>query len=316
MMEYIEVTLSLPSASAQTAVDIAEMTDIGGIYLEDYSDMMDCELVKAINLVDEELMQKDKSTALMHIYFEKDVNLAQAMEYIESRLGAEGIDYQVSYAKVEDTDWLNGWKKYYHPLPVGPITIVPAWQVEEYEKKPDEKILVIDPGLAFGTGSHETTASCIEALAERIVSGDQVLDVGCGSGILSIAALLCGAENALGIDIDPAAARVAKENAALNPFPGQFDALAGNILDEDSDPNLQRALGDKVYDLVVANIVADVIIPLSAKIRRHLKKDGYFITSGILSPRAAEVREALEFNGFTVCETKQKKEWVCYVCKA
>lgn len=315
-MEYIEVTLSLPSSVAQTAVDIAEMTDIGGIYLEDYSDMMDCELVKAINLVDEDLMNKDKSTAILHIYFEKDANLAGAMEYIEGRLGAEGIAYQVSYAQVEDTDWLNGWKKYYHPLPVGPITIVPAWQVEEYEKKPDERILVIDPGLAFGTGSHETTASCIEALAECIVKGDRVLDVGCGSGILSIAALLCGAESALGIDIDPAAARVSKENAALNSFPGRFDALAGNILEEDSDPVLKDVLNNQVYDLVVANIVADVIIPLSAQIRRHLKKGGYFITSGILSPRGEEVRSALESNGFTVCETKRKKEWICYVCKA
>ena len=243
-MEYIEVTLTLPSAAAQTATDIAEMTDIGGIYLEDYSDMMDCELVKAINLVDEDLMNKDRSTAILHIYFEKDANLAGAMEYIESRLGAEGIAYTVSYAQVEDTDWLNGWKKYYHPLPVGPITIVPAWQVEEYDAKAGEKLLIIDPGLAFGTGSHETTASCIEALADCVAPGDAVLDVGCGSGILSIASLICGAGTALGIDIDPAAARVSKENAALNPFPGQFDALAGNILEEDSVPVLREALKD------------------------------------------------------------------------
>lgn len=314
-MEYIEVTLTLPSASAQTAVDIAEMTDIGGIYLEDYSDMMDCELVRQINLVDEDLMNKDKTTAVLHIYFEKDANLAAAMEYMESRLGAEGIAYQVSYAKVEDTDWLNGWKKYYHPLPVGPITIVPAWQVEEYTPAQGEKLLVIDPGLAFGTGSHETTSSCMEALACFVKEGDRVLDVGCGSGILSIAALLCGASEALGIDIDPNAARVAKENAALNSFPGRFDALAGNILDEDRDPVLKDALCDQVYDLVVANIVADVIIPLSGQIRRHLKPGGYFITSGILAPRAEEVRAALEQNGFSVCETKQKKEWVCYVAR-
>lgn len=314
-MEYIEVTLTLPSALSQTAVDIVEMTDIGGIYLEDYSDMMDCELVRQINLVDEALMNKDRDTAILHIYFDKNTNFAEAMEYIEGRLGAEGIPYQISYAKVEDTDWLNGWKKYYHPMSVGKVTIVPAWQAEEYTPAEKEKVLVIDPGLAFGTGSHETTSSCIEALASYVKDGDSVLDVGCGSGILSIAALLCGAGKALAVDIDPHAARVAKENAALNSFPGGFDAVAGNILEEDADPGLKKVLGDEVYDLVVANIVADVIIPLSARIRRHLKPGGYFITSGILAPRAEEVRAALEQNGFSICETKQKKEWFCFIAK-
>lgn len=311
-MEYLEVTVTLPSARAQTAVDIAEMTDIGGIYLEDYSDMMDCELVKQINLVDEELMNKDKETAILHVYFEKDANLAAAMEYMEGRFGAEGIPYQVSYAKVEDTEWLNGWKKYYKPLHFDGITVVPAWEAEAYQPAEGEKMLIIDPGLAFGTGSHETTSSCIEALSDHVKAGDSVLDVGCGSGILSIAALLCGAETALGIDIDPNAARVAKENAALNPLDGRFSSLAGNILDE-SDTLLKEALG--VYDVVVANIVADVIIPLSGMIRRHLKAQGYFITSGILSPRAAEVRAALERNGFTILEEKHKREWVCFVAQ-
>lgn len=313
-MEYIEVTLTLSSIHAQTASDIAQMTRIGGIYLEDYSDMMECNLVRQINLVDEELLKKDPTTAILHIYFEKDADLLASMEFIEGRLGAEGIEYAVSYAEVEDSDWLNGWKKYYHPLSIGPITIVPAWQTEDYVPKDGEKRLVIDPGLAFGTGSHETTACCIEALTECVTEGDRVLDVGCGSGILSIAALLCGASSAFGVDIDPAAARVARENAALNPFPGQFDAMAGNILDE-KDSMLNARLQGEKYDLVVANIVADVIIPLAARIRRYLKSGGYFITSGILSPRADEVRNALEKNGFFVCETKQKKEWVCFVCR-
>ena len=251
---------------------------------------------------------------MLHIYFEKDANLKGSMEFIEGRLGAEGIEYTVSYAQVEDTDWLNGWKKYYHPLPFGPITVVPAWQVEEYEKREDEKLLVIDPGLAFGTGSHETTACCIEALSQRVAEGDKVLDVGCGSGILSIASLLCGAKEALGIDIDPAAARVSVENAALNPDIGTFEALAGNILD-DTDQVLADKLRGQVYDLVVANIVADVIIPLSGKVSGLLKQGGWFITSGILAPRKEEVRAALEKNGFEIIEEKQKKEWICFVAR-
>ncbi len=308
-MEYIEVTLTLPSSAAQTATDIAEMTDIGGIYLEDYSDMMDCELVKAINLVDEDLMNKDKTTALLHIYFEKDANLAEAMEFIEGRLGAEGIAYTVRYANVEDTDWLNGWKKYYHPMAIGPITVLPAWQVEEYEAKEGEKLLVIDPGLAFGTGSHETTACCIEALGQYMTPGDKVLDVGCGSGILSIASLLCGAESAFGIDIDPAAARVSKENAALNPFDGRFDALAGNILEEDSDPALKTALDGKVFDTVVANIVADVIMALAPAVKKILSPQGSFIVSGIIEHRVDEVIECLQNNGYAIAEKRQKDNW-------
>lgn len=313
-MQYLEVTLTLPSDRAQTAVDIAEMTEIGGVYLEDYSDMMDCELVKAVNLVDEDLLAKDRSTAIVHLYFEKDSDPARALEFIESRLDAEGIPYTVASTDVEDTDWLNGWRKYYHPIPFGPITVVPAWQVEDYEARPDEKLLIIDPGLAFGTGSHETTACCIEALSETVKPQDRVLDVGCGSGILSIAALLCGAKEALGIDIDPAAARVSKENAALNRGIGVYRSVAGNIL-QDTDSDLQREIGSEPYDLVVANIVADVIIPLSARIRRYLKEDGYFITSGILAPRAQEVREALEQNGFTVLRETHKKEWVCFIAR-
>jgi ribosomal protein L11 methyltransferase len=147
-----------------------------------------------------------------------------------------------------------------------------------------------------------------------VAEGDKVLDVGCGSGILSIASLLCGAKEALGIDIDPAAARVSVENAALNPDIGKFEALAGNVLD-DTDQALAAKLQGQVYDLVVANIVADVIIPLSGKVRGLLKQGGYFITSGILSPRKEEVRAALEKNGFEIIEEKQKKEWICFVAR-
>lgn len=312
-MEYLEVTLTLPQKRAQTAVDIAEMTDLEGVYLEDYADLTECELVQQISLIDEELLKKDKETAILHLYFERETNLAATMEYIQSRLDAESIPYTISYEKVEDTEWLNGWKKYYKPLKIGAITVVPAW--ETYAPEEGETVLRIDPGLAFGTGSHETTSSCIEALQECVQDGDRVLDVGCGSGILSIAALLCGARNAFAIDIDPNAARVAKENAALNPIADQFDSAAGNILEEELDPQLQARLNGEGFDIAVANIVADVIIPLSGRIRAYLKEGGWFITSGILSSRADEVRAALEKNGFTVCSEKRKNEWVCFLSR-
>ena len=310
-MEYIEITFRINSKDVAAATAVAEMTAIEGVYVEDYSDMMDCELVRQINLIDEELLKKDRSVALMHLYFEPNTEWKQAAEWIGSRLDAEKIAYEVSCTNVEDSDWLNGWKKYYKPLHFGAVTVVPAW--ENYTAEPGEKLLILDPGLAFGTGAHETTACCIEALEEHVHPGDRVLDVGCGSGILGIAALICGAEYALGIDIDPYAARAAKENAALNPIAHRFHAVAGNILDEDNDPALQKAVGDAPYDVIVSNIVADVIIALSKQIRRHLRPGGTWIVSGILSDRAAEVKNAVKEAGFSVIEEKRKKEWVCFV---
>ena len=312
-MEYTEIALHLASKDAETACALAEMAGIDGLYLEDYSDMMDCSLVRQINLVDEELLQKDRTAAVLHLYFEPGFPWQGAVEDLQHRLDGAGITYRLSRAQVEDQDWLNGWKKYYKPLRFGRVTVVPAW--EDYTPADGETKLVLDPGLAFGTGSHETTACCIEALQDLIRPGDRVLDVGCGSGILGIAALLCGADYALGVDIDPNAARVAKENAALNPIAARYNAVAGNILEEDRDPLLRAAVGDEPYDAVAANIVADVIIPLCPIVRRHLKQGGIFIASGMLAPRAAEVKEALEKNGFSVLRQTQKKEWVCFCAK-
>ena len=308
-MKYNEILLKINSADGEKACNIAGMLDIGGLYLEEYSDMMDCGLVKSVGLIDEALLNKDRTTAVLHIYLGLDVNLSEAAEYLKERFTAEGIEYSVSYSQIDEDEYATSWKQYYKPFKVGEhIVIVPEW--EKYQPEQGEIPLVIDPGMAFGTGSHETTSSCIEAVQKYVKKGDKVLDVGCGSGILSISALLMGAEKAVGLDVDSIAVQVSESNAALNTFAGVYTAYRCNILEQ------EPPVGNEKFNVVTANIVADIIIKLSGKIRKYLTEDGLFIVSGIITERAPEVVGALEKNGFSIIDGKENRGWQMYVCRA
>ena len=189
------------------------------------------------------------------------------------------------------------------------IDIKPTW--EEYKKEKDSDILIeIDPGIAFGTGSHETTKLCIQALDKYVKNGDSVLDVGCGSGILSIAALKLGAKHATAIDIDEVAVKVAAENMAVNHIPSSDYTLYDGDLISNAFLKVKAGTG---HDIVVANILADVIIPLTGVVKPHLKKGGLYITSGIIDTKEAEVREALLENGFEILDVTYMKEWCCFI---
>ena len=306
-MDWTDVQIILPVEHLETAEAIAQMAVPYGIYIEDYSDMLELvPQIAHIDLIDEELLARDRNTGIVHLYISPDQSPAEAVSYLTQRLEHLGLPHQVKTASVREEEWATAWKEYYHPTPLGArLVVCPSW--EQYDPKPDELVMTLDPGMAFGTGTHHTTRLCAQLLEQTVRPGDAVLDMGTGSGILSIAALLLGAGRAVGVDIDPVAVRVAAENAAANGFKEpEFTALSGDLT---SDRTLIARLGEGCYDLVAANIVADVIIMLAPAIRRHLKAGGRLVASGIIEPRQEEVVAALQANGLAVAEIHNQNGW-------
>lgn len=258
--------------------------------------------------VDEELEQRMSGVAQVKFYVPAtDAGKAEAEGYLKGL-----TDVSVTVVPMEEEDWANGWKKYYQPLEIGQrLYVVPEWLPH---KAPAGRVsLILNPGLTFGTGAHPTTQLCLEGVERCARKGQRVLDLGCGSGILSIAALKLGAEHALGVDIDPKAPDVARENAELNHVSHEsYRLLAGDVL---GDRSLRAELAEEKWDLILANIVADVIIPLSAVVGPWLAQGGKFLCAGIIDTRAGEVRAALEQNGFVIEEAPERKGWCAYQCR-
>ena len=214
----------------------------------------------------------------------------------------------ISQSETEDKDWINNWKQYWHTFSIGDLYIKPTWE-EVTEEMKGHPVLSIDPGTAFGTGSHETTRLVIKQIQKYVKEGMEVLDVGCGSGILSVVALKYGAKHAFGTDLDPNAIIASEENSEVNGIkPEQFKVIEGNIID---DPKVQEDAGFEKYDIVVANILADVLEPLSKEITQHMKKGAYFITSGIIDSKEEEVKAVfLENSHLEIVEVNNDGEWV------
>lgn len=214
----------------------------------------------------------------------------------------------ISQSETEDKDWINNWKQYWHTFSIGDLYIKPTWE-EVTEEMKGHPVLSIDPGTAFGTGSHETTRLVIKQIQKYVKEGMEVLDVGCGSGILSVVALKYGAKHAFGTDLDPNAIIASEENSEVNGIkPEQFKVIEGNIID---DPKVQEDAGFEKYDIVVANILADVLEPLSKEITQHMKKGAYFITSGIIDSKEEEVKAVfLENSQLEIVEVNHDGEWV------
>lgn len=306
MDNWTELTISVPVQDTDRAADIANMTVPYGLYIEDYSDLEEgARAIAHIDLIDEELLARDRTRSLIHIYLEPDVNPAEALAFLQERLSAAGIDNALSTRTVREADWANNWKQFFKPLPVGEkLLILPTWETDE--NKDGRAVLHIDPGMAFGTGGHETTRLVLETLEKTVKAGDRFLDIGCGSGILSIAALLFGAESAFGVDIDPLAVKTAQENGELNGMtPPRYEIVEGDLAD--------KVTGQ--YEVVAANIVADAIIALSPAVPAFLKEDGVYVVSGIIDVREQDVVTALAACGFTVAERYEQRGWVCLVCK-
>ena len=305
-MNYTEVKIYVKTEDTERASNIAVMAVPYGIYIEDYSDLEEAAWeIAHIDLIDEDLLQKDRAESIVHIYIEEGNNPAEAVSFISDRLTAEKIDFRIETDGCSEEDWADKWKAFFKPTPVGERLFVrPIW-IDDYNAG-DRAVLNIEPGAAFGTGTHDTTRLCLETLDKIIKDGDTVLDIGCGSGILAIASMLLGATEGFGVDIDELAVKTAKENGKMNG------------LDE---PELKFVCGDladkvtKQYDVVVANIVADIISLFSTQVRAFMKQGAKFIASGIIDTRADEVVSALQNAGLKLVERIEHGGWVCLVCE-
>lgn len=254
----------------------------------------------------------DDGIAYLNFYLDenedKEALLERVREELEELRSFMDIgECTITESQTEDKDWINNWKQYFHQFYVDDILIIPSW--EEVKPEDENKMIIhIDPGTAFGTGMHETTQLCMRQLKKYVTADTQMLDVGTGSGILSIVALKLGAEHAVGTDLDPCAISAAKENLETNDIPdGKMDVMIGNIID---DKEVQDAVGYEKYDIVAANILADVLVPLTPVIVHQMKKGGIYITSGIIDEKETVVVDAVQAAGLEVLEVTHQGEWV------
>lgn len=302
MIEWTEIKIKVPNRYLEAAGDIAQMAVPYGIYIEDYSALeQEVEEIAHIDLIDEELLKKDRTKGIVHIYINPDESPQEAVAFLSERYTSEGIEHEIELASCIEEDWLNNWKKYFNPIPIGEkLLIRPTWR-DEYDPQ-GRAVINLDPGLAFGTGTHETTRLVLQTIEKYVKPGDTFLDIGCGSGILAIAALLLGAKSAVGVDIDETAVKTARENAELNNVSDRFEVLCGDLTD--------KVHGK--YNVVAANIVADAIISLSRDVDKFMHKDSVYIMSGIIDTRSAEVEKAVS-EKFSIIRKFEENGWVCLV---
>ena len=301
---WTELKIQVPASQGELAGDIANMVVPYGIYMEDYSHLEEEAMeIAHIDLIDEELLQKDREHAVIHVYISPEENPAEAVSYLEERYNALNIQHTITLDNCVKEDWINNWKKYFHPIPVGEkLLIRPLW--EEACDPQGRIVLDLEPGLAFGTGTHETTRLCLELLEKYLTPGCDFLDMGCGSGILSVAALLLGAKSAVGVDIDPLAVKTAVENANTNHVGEKFTGICGNLA--------EKVTGK--FQVVAANIVADIVILLSKDAPRFLEKDSVYLISGIIDTRERDVLDAIG-DTFQVLERREEKGWIAMALK-
>lgn len=257
-------------------------------------------------------MPEDDGVAYLNFYLDEDEDVNAMLEKVkaeleELRMFVDIGSGMITLSQTEDKDWINNWKQYFKQFYVDDILIIPSWEEVKEEDK-DRMIIHIDPGTAFGTGMHETTQLCIRQLKKYVTSETELLDVGTGSGILSIVALKLGAKHAVGTDLDPCAVPAVEENKEANEIPVEaFDMMIGNIID---DKEVQDKVGYEKYDIVVANILADVLVPLTPVILNQMKKGGIYITSGIIDDKEETVVNAVKATGLEVLEVTHQGEWV------
>ena len=312
-MDYLEVTIQTASAGIETVASALTASGFDSLVVEDQAEYETfLEDNRAYwDYIDEEFQAELQGLSRIKLYLEvdgteeKQLNkLRKVLDSLKNRTKKNLGTLEITSTLLPETNWEESWKDNYPPQPIGEkLVVVPCWNPEAGDRIP----VILDPGLTFGTGAHPSTQMCMEFMEELAAPGMDVIDLGSGSGILSIAALRLGAKTAIGVDIDPKAEDIARENAAYNDFgPDRFDAVTGNVTE---DHALMERLSEKHYDLVFVNIVADVIIGLAPVLKHFMDENTRVICSGILDVREREVHEALTANGLTILATKAKEDW-------
>ncbi len=310
-MDWVELTIHTTTLGADIVSEALMRQGATGTMVEDRADIPDPDKPNGIwEIIDPKLLDAMPEDVLVHAWFEPDAafaDRARALRLHLDELKACGMDVgslTMTAADVRDEDWSEVWKQFYKPFRAGKSLVVkPTW--EHYEAQPGDRVIEIDPGMAFGSGTHETTGMCMELLEEALRGGERVIDVGTGSGILAIGAALLGAKDVTAIDIDPTAVKVARENIAHNGLEDRVTAMEGNLLDK----------LDITCDLCVANIIADVICMFAQPLNSHIVPGGLFICSGIIKEREQDVADALTAANYTILKICRKGEWVAMLSR-
>ncbi len=321
MVKWNKITIDTTTDAVDAiAYQLGELGVLGGIEVIDHIPLTKAEMEEMyVDLLPDDIAPND-GTAKVICYVHEDTDIEDLIAKIGLTLQEVGQflnigEGTISLGETKDEDWVNNWKKYFKPFRLDDnIIIKPTWEVLD-DQKEDDIVIEIDPGTAFGTGSHETTRLCIHQLKKHIKADTTLLDLGCGSGILSIIGVKLGVKSAVGTDIDPNAIRATKENCEINGLAeDQMTAYQANVLADDAEP-VKEMIGYGKYDIVVANILADVIIPLCSIVTPFLKEDGLFITSGIINTMEDAVKEAMRANNMEILETNYMKDWVSITAK-
>ncbi len=321
-MDWIQVTIYTTTEGIEPISGRLYQLGVTGVEIEDEQEFQNFleENRQSWDYVDDELVERMHGETKVKIYLSDNAaghDMSRSVKGSLAELKAMDTDniygrLELSFDNLNEEDWANNWKQYFKPLNVGEkILILPEW--ETLKVPTDRTVFTVNPGMSFGTGSHNTTQLCIEELEECVTKNTHVLDLGCGSGILSIIALLLGAEDAVAVDIDPNAVEIAYQNADRNGIArDKYHVYAGNVL---TDGNLLKNISDKQYDVVVANIVADVIIGLANIVPQLIKSGGIYITSGIITDRKSDVIKRYENSCFEIKNIREKGDWVSIIMK-
>ncbi len=302
-MNWTEIKMTVPTDKTDEAAAIANMTVPYGIYIEDYSDLETAAMeIAHVDLIDEELTEKDRKNSVIHIYVSETDNATEKLSYLEERFTASDIEHKIIRETVDDADWNENWKKYFKAFTIGEkLAVCPSW--ESFDNRDNRTVISLDPGAAFGTGTHATTYLCLSELENMVKNDTTVLDIGTGSGILAIASLLLGAESAIGVDIDALSVKTANENALRNGVGEKAKFIHGDLAEKISGK----------YDIVCANIIADVVIRLLDNVENYMNEGGKLIVSGIIDIRVNDVLKAIKEKGFNIEKEVTKEEWYAFV---